>query len=62
MNTQEVINPIGKMMEWSFENLLVPMSDPLNAGVVVLGFVGLAYWLRLQKKYSAQAKQQGTLD
>lgn len=62
MNTQEVINPIGKMMEWSFENLLVPMSDPFNAGVVILGFVGLAYWLRLQKKYSEQAKQQGTLD
>lgn len=62
MNTQEVINPIGKLMEWSFENVLNPISDPLNAGVVILGFVGLVYWLRLQKKYTAQAKAEGTLD
>lgn len=62
MNTQEVIYPIGEMLEWSFENVLVHISAPLNAGVVILGFVGLFFWLRLQKKYSAQAKAEGTLD
>ena len=50
------------MLEWSFENVLVHISAPLNAGVVILGFVGLLFWLRLQKKYSAQAKAEGTLD
>jgi hypothetical protein len=61
MNTQEIITPIGKAMEWSFENILVPMADPLNLGVVILGLVGLVYWLRLQKKYNDQAKSDGTI-
>ena len=61
MNTQEIITPIGKAMEWSFKNILAPMSDPLNLGVVLLGLVGLVYWLRLQKKYNDQAKSDGTI-
>ena len=48
-------------MEWSFETILVPMSDPLNLGVVVLCTVGSIYWLRLQKKYTEQAKKDGTI-
>jgi len=62
MNTQEVIYPIGEMLKWSFENVLAPIADPMNAGVVILGCIGLVFWLRLQKKYSAQAKAEGTLD
>lgn len=62
MNTQEVIYPIGEMLQWSFSNLLIPIADSMNAGVVILGFVGLIFWLRLQKKYSAQAQADGTLD
>jgi hypothetical protein len=61
MNTQEIITPIGKAMEWSFENILVPMSDPINAGFIVLSFVGLGIWLRMQKKYNDQADTDGTM-
>ena len=50
------------MLQWSFSNLLIPIADSMNAGVVILGFVGLVFWLRLQKKYSAQAQADGTLD
>lgn len=53
--------PIGKLMEWSFETILVPIADPLNLGVVVLCTVGSIYWLRLQKKYTEQAKKDGTI-
>lgn len=61
MNTQEIITPIGKMLEWTFENILTPIADPINAGVVLLGLVGTVFWLRLQKKYTEQAKKDGTI-
>lgn len=59
MNTQEVITPVAKFIEWTFETVLVPMSSPFNIGVVVLGFAGLFFWLRLQKKYTAKAEEEG---
>jgi hypothetical protein len=61
MNTQEIITPVAKFIEWTFENLLVPIASPMNTAVVALGFVGLALWLRLQKKYTEKAKQDGTI-
>lgn len=61
MNTQDIITPIGKLLEWSFETILVPMADPLNLGVVLLCTAGSIYWLRLQKKYTEQAEKDGTI-
>ena len=62
MNTQDIITPIGKFTEWSFETILLPMADPLNLGVVLLSVVGGVYWLKLQEQYTSQAKKDGTLD
>lgn len=59
MNTQEIITPVAKFIEWTFETLLVPISSPFNMAVIALGFVGLFLWLRLQKKYTAKAEQEG---
>jgi len=50
MNLQEIINPIGKFMEETFELLLVPMSAPFNVAVVVLALVSLVVWLRTMKR------------
>jgi hypothetical protein len=61
MNTQEIITPVAKFIEWTFENVLVPISSPMNIGVILLGFVGLAFWLRMQKKFTEKAKQNGTI-
>ena len=61
MNTQDIITPIRKLLEWSFETILVPMTDPLNLGVVLLCTAGSIYWLRLQKKYTEQAEKDGTI-
>jgi hypothetical protein len=61
MNTQEIITPVAKFIEWTFETFLVPIASPMNMAVIALGFVGLALWLRLQKKYTAKAKQDGTI-
>lgn len=59
MNTQEIITPVAKFIEWTFESILVPMSSPFNIGVVTLGFIGLFFWLRLQKKYTQKAEKEG---
>ena len=61
MNTQEIITPVAKFIELKFETFLVPISSPFNSGVIVLGFVGLLFWLRLQKKYTQKAEQDGDL-
>ena len=61
MNTQEIITPVAKFIELTFETFLVPISSPFNSGVIVLGFVGLLFWLRLQKKYTQKAEQDGDL-
>lgn len=59
MNTQDIITPLAKFIEWTFETVLVPMSSPFNMGVILLGFGGLFFWLRLQKKYTNKAEQEG---
>ena len=61
MNTQEIITPIGKALEWSFNSVLLPIADPLNFGIVVLSLVGMVYWLSLQKKYTKKAEEDGTI-
>jgi len=61
MNLQDVITPIGKFVEWTFENLLVPILVPFNLGVIVLGLCGLAFWLRKQRQYTEQARQNGDI-
>ena len=50
-----LFNAIGDFLTWSFDTLVVPMENSLNYSIIVLGFVGLVIWLRLQAKYNAQA-------
>ena len=59
MNLQELITPVAKFIEWTFETFLVPISDPFNLGVIVMGFAGIALWLRKQRKFSEEARQNG---
>lgn len=60
-----IVNPLGQLIVWTFDNLLVPIGDlglanPNNL-FIVLGFVGLFYWLAQQHKYNKIAEEQGTL-
>ena len=61
MNTQDLITPLAQFIEWTFQTVLLPISDMFNWGVIALGLVGLAFWLRLQSKYNARAEQDGTI-
>ena len=46
MNLQDLITPVGKFVEWTFETVLVPLSNPFNLGVIllVLGFPLYSSW------------------
>ena len=61
MNTQDLITPLAQFIEWTFQTVLLPISDIFNWGVIALGLAGLAFWLRLQSKYNARAEQDGTI-
>ena len=61
MNTQDLITPLAQFVEWTFQTVLLPISDMFNWGVIALGLAGLAFWLRLQSKYNARAEQDGTI-
>ena len=61
MNTQDILTPLAQFIEWTFNTVLVPISNGFNLAVIGLGGVGLVFWLSLQKKYNAQAEQDGTI-
>lgn len=61
MNLQQILDPIAKLVDDTFRNILVPISDPVNYAVIVIGFVGLAVWLNMQAKFTAKAKREKTL-
>ena len=50
---------LGDVLQWTF-NILendMPTTFLVNTGAVLLGFVGLFYWLNLQRKLNAQAEK-----
>ncbi|MCB0760978.1 MAG: hypothetical protein KDC12_05595 [Flavobacteriales bacterium] len=61
MNLQDIVNPLGKLMESTFGILEGELPNMFNWLCIVLGFVGLFYWLRTQKRYNQRAKSEGTL-
>lgn len=57
---QEIVGPIAVLIKWTFDNILVPIGelpDVINPNYIFSGvlFMGLIYWLFLQKKYNKQA-------
>ena len=61
-----IVNPIARLLKWSFDFILVPMGElpaiihPNNI-FIVIGAIGFLYWLRLQVKYNAKARNEGSL-
>lgn len=46
---------LGKILNgaWFYDNI----GDIFNYSLIVLGFIGLFYWLNLQRKFNAQAEK-----
>jgi len=59
MTFTDFINATGEVLEKSF-TILPMFGDLFNNAVIVIGFVGLFYWLGFQMKKTKQAKRDGT--
>lgn len=61
MNLQSIIVPIGELCQWFFKHFLVHTLGLMNTICIIGGFFGIWLWLRMQKKFTAKAKQEGTI-
>jgi len=59
MTFTELIYALGDVLTSSFK-VLPLIGNNFNYIVIIIGFVGLAYWLSYQMKKTKQAKQDGT--
>ncbi|PKR81947.1 hypothetical protein CW751_01010 [Brumimicrobium salinarum] len=55
MTYTEIVEATGDGLLWTTEILFENVGNIFNYGVIVLGFVGLFIWLRLQAKYNREA-------
>ena len=57
MTLSEFFYWLGGIFEWTFRFLDEDVvGNKFNYSVIVLGFVGLFYWLNLQRKMNNKAK------
>ena len=59
MTFTDLVYATGDVLEKSFE-ILPMIGNSFNYFCVVLGFVGLFYWLNFQSKKTKEARQNGT--
>ncbi len=59
MTFTELTYATGDALEATFD-ILPLLGNNFNYAVIVLGFIGLGYWLTYQVKRNKQAKRDGT--
>ena len=60
MTYTELVNATGDGLLWTTSALFENIGNVFNFAVIVLGFVGLFIWLRLQAKYNREADADPT--
>jgi hypothetical protein len=55
MSPTTLFHAIGDFLTWTF-GIFEFIGNSFNYAVILLGFVGLFYWLNLQRKFNAQAE------
>ncbi|HAW51327.1 MAG TPA: hypothetical protein DCX54_03200 [Flavobacteriales bacterium] len=58
---KDFIYLIGDMFTWSFQ-ILKELGNIPNYFYAVLMFLGVIYWLNWQRKLSAEARKNGTIE
>lgn len=59
MSFEDVLNVIADILVWTFENVLVNLGNIPNVLFIILGFVGLYTWLKMQGEFNKKAKEEG---
>ena len=54
MSSGDVFHAIGDLLQWTF-GIFEVIGNSFNYAVIALGFIGLFYWLNLQRKFNAEA-------
>lgn len=55
MTSTDILVSIGDFILWTTELLFENIGNLFNDAMIVLGFIGLFIWLRLQNKYNKEA-------
>lgn len=58
MTLDSIFRGIGDIFQWTFNFLQADLGLTafMNTGIILLGFVGLFYWLNWQRKFNADAE------
>lgn len=56
----DFIYSLGDFFYWIFSMLEV-LGDAPNWAFIILGFIGMFIWLKMQKDFNNKAKAEGTL-
>lgn len=54
MNSNAIFGYIGDFLTWVL-SIFDSIGNIFNFACIVLGFIGLFYWLNLQRKFNAEA-------
>lgn len=54
-----LMNKTGDLFQWTF-GLMDGPNRNMNIMFIIIGSIGVIYWLTRQTKYNAEAEQNGT--
>ncbi len=57
----DILRFIGDFLTWTFENLLETAGQKPNILFILIGFVGMFLWLKMQADYNRKAKQNQSI-
>lgn len=55
MSSKEIFEGLGDFILWTTDILFENVGNMFNTAVIVLGFVGLFFWLNTQRKFNEKA-------
>jgi len=61
MNLQSILTPIANGCKWLFDYVMEPLGNTFSFLCIAGAFFGIYLWIRMQKRYTAEAKKNGTL-
>lgn len=56
MSSKEIFEGLGDAILWTTDVVYENVGNGFNNLLIVVGFIGLFYWLNYQRKFNAQAK------
>lgn len=55
MSSKVIFEGLGDLISWTTEIIFENVGNMFNTAAIILGFVGLFFWLNTQKKFNAKA-------